>query len=108
MILTPATAPPPLQATSKLPLPSSSVGFTSVSCPPLPIPTSKNETTKDSEKLDEDEEKGKNFLQRLTIPTVVLDTPTVSHTMAAALSLSLLGHTLYLKNQVPLCVSLYH
>ncbi len=47
------------------------------------------------------------FLARLKVPTVVLETPSVSHTMAAALSLSLLNHTLFLKNQVPLYVQLY-
>ena len=42
------------------------------------------------------------FFERLKVPTVILETPSISHTMAAALSLSLLGHTLFLKSQVPL------
>ena len=42
------------------------------------------------------------FFERLKVPTVILETPSVSHTMAAALSLSLLNHTLFLKSQVPL------
>ncbi|TFK88354.1 hypothetical protein K466DRAFT_575407 [Polyporus arcularius HHB13444] len=45
------------------------------------------------------------FLAKLKVPTVVLETPSVSHTMAAALSLSLLNHTLFLKNQVPFPVA---
>lgn len=38
----------------------------------------------------------------LRIPTLLLDTQNVSHTMAAALASSLLGHTLFLKSQIPL------
>ncbi|KAL7281911.1 hypothetical protein ACG7TL_003377 [Trametes sanguinea] len=45
------------------------------------------------------------FLQELNVPTVVLDTPSISHTMAAGLSLSLLSHTLFLKSQVPFPVA---
>ncbi|KAI0730005.1 hypothetical protein C8Q72DRAFT_274145 [Fomitopsis betulina] len=37
----------------------------------------------------------------LRVPHVVLDTPAVTHTMAATLAMSLLGHVLFLKSQVP-------
>ncbi|OJT10582.1 hypothetical protein TRAPUB_12881 [Trametes pubescens] len=45
------------------------------------------------------------FLENLSVPTVILDAPVVTHTMAATLSLSLLGHTLFLKSQVPFPVA---
>ncbi|KAI1792551.1 hypothetical protein LXA43DRAFT_887385 [Ganoderma leucocontextum] len=45
------------------------------------------------------------FFERLKVPTVILETPSISHAMAAALSLSLLGHTLFLKSQVPFPVA---
>ncbi|KAI0052676.1 hypothetical protein FA95DRAFT_1586566 [Auriscalpium vulgare] len=39
--------------------------------------------------------------QNLTVPSVILDTPTISEEMAASLAISLLGHVLFLKSQVP-------
>ena len=62
------------------------------------------QTEEHAEEEENAEEEEKGFIQKLNVPTVVLDTPAVSHTMAAALALALLGHTLFLKNQVPLCV----
>lgn len=38
------------------------------------------------------------------LPYITLDTDVVSDTMAARLAMSLLGHTLFLKSQVPLYV----
>lgn len=38
----------------------------------------------------------------MQIPTVILDAQSVTHPMAAALATSLLGHVLFLKNQIPL------
>ncbi|EIW62228.1 uncharacterized protein TRAVEDRAFT_45061 [Trametes versicolor FP-101664 SS1] len=53
----------------------------------------------------QDNEDGVAFLDHLSVPTVILDAPVVTHTMAATLSLSLLGHTLFLKSQVPFPVA---
>jgi hypothetical protein len=38
-------------------------------------------------------------------PTVTLDADEISHGMAARLTIALLGQMLYMKGQVPLCVS---
>ncbi|KAI0745212.1 hypothetical protein C8Q76DRAFT_702871, partial [Earliella scabrosa] len=45
------------------------------------------------------------LLERLKVPTVVLETPSMSPAIAGALSLSLLGHTLFVKNQIPFPVA---
>ncbi|KAI0059340.1 hypothetical protein BV25DRAFT_1829129 [Artomyces pyxidatus] len=39
--------------------------------------------------------------RNLTIPAVALDAPTISDDMAASMAVSLLGHVLFLKSQVP-------
>ncbi|KAH9853294.1 hypothetical protein C2E23DRAFT_822570 [Lenzites betulinus] len=77
---------------------SHNIPATSVSAVPLP------QVSKDSQEKDE-EVAGDGFLDRIAVPTVVLDAPSVTHTMAARLSLSLLGHTLFLKSQVPFPVA---
>ena len=41
----------------------------------------------------------------LKVPFVKLDTPTIQEDMAASLAVALLGHVLFLKSQVPLCVA---
>lgn len=41
----------------------------------------------------------------LKIPFVKLDTPIIQEDMAASLAVALLGHVLFLKNQVPLCAA---
>jgi len=41
----------------------------------------------------------------LKVPFVKLDTPTIQDDMAASLAVALLGHVLFLKSQVPLCVA---
>ena len=41
------------------------------------------------------------------VPVVQLQTETVTDTVAARMAISLLGHVLFLKNQIPLYVCLY-
>lgn len=67
-------------------------------------PPSFSQRTQGCDEL-QDNEDGVAFLDSLSVPTVILDAPVVTHTMAATLSLSLLGHTLFLKSQVPLYVA---
>lgn len=67
-------------------------------------PPSFTQKTQVCDELEESED-GVAFLDHLSVPTVILDAPVVTHTMAATLSLSLLGHTLFLKSQVPLYVA---
>ena len=45
--------------------------------------------------------------KRLRIPSVYLDTESISCAMAARLASSLIGHVLFQKGQIPLCVSFY-
>ena len=40
----------------------------------------------------------------LKVPSVKLDVPAIQEDMAASLAVALLGHVLFLKSQVPLCV----
>lgn len=40
------------------------------------------------------------------LPVVVLDVDCITDTLAARLAISLLGHVLFLKNQIPLSVTL--
>ena len=108
MILTPATAPPPLRTEPIEPPEIKNAPVTSSHGVPAFQPYADpiqqhitNDAQEDAPTSDE-----RPFLARLSVPTVVLDTQTISHTMAAALSLTLLGHMLYLKSQVPLYVPL--
>ncbi|KAH9936853.1 uncharacterized protein BXZ73DRAFT_45066 [Epithele typhae] len=100
MILTPATAPPPLYSVHPPAASASTSGASSTQGrgmnlePPLELPSANCAVQPQDA-----------FFRDLKVPTVVLDTPTVPPTMAAALSLSLLGHTLFLKNQVPFPVA---
>ena len=41
----------------------------------------------------------------LKIPSVKLEVPSIQENMAATLAIALLGHVLFLKSQVPLCVA---
>jgi len=41
----------------------------------------------------------------LKIPSVNLEVPSIQENMAASLAIALLGHVLFLKSQVPLCVA---
>ncbi|CCM04750.1 uncharacterized protein FIBRA_06940 [Fibroporia radiculosa] len=77
MIVTPSAVPPP------------------TSSPPRPTTTPTSTTNAPSAYEQE------HRLALLKIPSVILSTPAISHTMAAALALSLLGHVLFLKSQIP-------
>ncbi|KAI0352503.1 hypothetical protein OH77DRAFT_792601 [Trametes cingulata] len=105
MILAPAASPPPARSPGSESAKSISAlkESTSHNIPCVPPPSVPAKTQDYSTHGEEKE--GTAFMDRLNVPTVVLDTPSVSHTMAAALSLSLLGHTLFLKSQVPFPVA---
>ncbi|KAI0368442.1 hypothetical protein BV20DRAFT_969260 [Pilatotrama ljubarskyi] len=105
MILAPAASPPPARSPGTETAKSVSALKESIShnIPPVPPPSLPPKT--EDRPTGEHEQEGSAFMDRLNVPTVVLDTPSVSHTMAAALSLALLGHTLFLKSQVPLPVA---
>ncbi|KAI0717579.1 hypothetical protein C8T65DRAFT_112460 [Cerioporus squamosus] len=100
MVLRPTTSPPQARTSSgEPPVASTPVSTKAVSLqPPKPFQVHNENAAQQPQGQTE-------FLEKLKVPTVVLDTPCVSHTMAAALSLSLLGHTLFLKNQVPFPVA---
>ncbi|KAI0637547.1 hypothetical protein C8Q77DRAFT_1214626 [Trametes polyzona] len=76
---------------------------TSHNIPPTPATSISQKSTKCGD--CEESVEGTAFLQGLRVPTVILDTASVTHTMAASLSLALLGHTLFLKSQVPFPVA---
>ena len=99
MILTPTTAPPQARA-DPVDEPAATTSQKTFDAQPLKTLDISSQSHKKDAQLTYNERSG--FLERLKIPTVVLETQTISHTMAAALSLSLLGHTLFLKSQVPL------
>ncbi|TBU48809.1 hypothetical protein BD309DRAFT_883840 [Dichomitus squalens] len=104
MILTPAGAPPSLcsapgEASSAVANPAQSPA--TVPQPQRPLLDISNSPTGRRIQGGEDSVGDTLFLETLKVPTVILETPSISHTMAAALSLSLLGHTLFLKSQVP-------
>ncbi|KAI9059044.1 hypothetical protein FKP32DRAFT_1635003 [Trametes sanguinea] len=106
MILTPASQPPMAPHMDDSTKSISALKESSSHNIPSAITSSVSANTKPkadapSRKADEEDK----FLQELNVPTVVLDTPSISHTMAAGLSLSLLGHTLFLKSQVPFPVA---
>lgn len=92
MILTPCTAPPPLR--------TAPVEAQPINRPVHTLPINAEAACVENAQNADDGTDG--FLERLKVPTVILESPSISHTMAAGLSLSLLGHTLFLKNQVPL------
>ncbi|KAH9950058.1 hypothetical protein B0H21DRAFT_785725 [Amylocystis lapponica] len=91
MILGPSTAPPLPSAPAT---PPSTTGNVRVSTATTQA-TVPDSTTRSAVKSAE------RSLSHLTIPTVQLDTERITHTMAATLALSLLGHVLFLKSQVP-------
>ncbi|KAI8984858.1 hypothetical protein BD414DRAFT_489454 [Trametes punicea] len=98
MILAPAS-PPPSECQSQTALKDT----TSHNVPSI-APAST--TTRATQSKGYDTREGESaFLTSLKVPTVVLDASSISHSMAAALSLSLLGHTLFLKSQVPFPVA---
>ncbi|KAI0666134.1 hypothetical protein C8Q78DRAFT_475156 [Trametes maxima] len=101
MILAPTTTPPPARplgvASTKTPSPLKD--STSHNVPVVSLDPKAQEDTSCGDR--ECVKSHTELFDRLNVPTVVLDAPSVSHTMAASLSLSLLGHTLFLKSQVP-------
>ena len=105
MLLTPASQPPPANLPG-LERVKSATALKDTSSHNIPDLASLriSDVAKKGVQEEAKTQSGTDFLDRLSVPTVVLDTPAISHTMAAALSLSLLGHTLFLKNQVPLYV----
>ncbi|KAH9887725.1 hypothetical protein C8Q73DRAFT_668726 [Cubamyces lactineus] len=106
MILTPASQPPPANL-SGLERVKSTTALKETSSHNIPSSGSVRLSDVAKQEVQEDAKAKSDtaFLDRLSVPTVVLDTQTISHTMAAALSLSLLGHTLFLKSQVPFPVA---
>ncbi|KAI0751797.1 hypothetical protein C8Q80DRAFT_1159371 [Daedaleopsis nitida] len=104
MILTPPTLPlpPPMSLSSSTNSPSFATAAQSVLAPELQRSTDQADQSLDKQV---DEISGEEFLERLKVPTVILETPSISHTMAATLSLSLLSHTLFLKSQIPFPVA---
>ncbi|KAJ8474947.1 hypothetical protein ONZ51_g6895 [Trametes cubensis] len=106
MLLTPASQPPPANLPG-LERVKSATALKDTSSHNIPDLASLRISDVAKKEVQEEAktQSGTDFLDRLSVPTVVLDTPAISHTMAAALSLSLLGHTLFLKNQVPFPVA---
>ncbi|KAI0915555.1 hypothetical protein AcV5_003741 [Taiwanofungus camphoratus] len=98
MILAPTVAPPssfPINS----PGPHTTLKTARTVPPHVSVPPS---TTAPVKNTDDNRTASQNdALSRLKIPAVVLDTPTISHSMAATVALSLLGHILFLKSQVP-------
>ncbi|KAI0771705.1 hypothetical protein BD413DRAFT_671307 [Trametes elegans] len=105
MILAPSSSPPAAKSSANdRPKSVSPLKDSSSHNIPTSPPLSTCQKPQTCEKAQDVFEKS-DFFNRLRVPTVLLDAPSVSHTMAAALSLSLLGHTLFLKNQVPFPVA---
>ncbi|KAH9916820.1 uncharacterized protein B0H18DRAFT_1037342 [Fomitopsis serialis] len=94
MILTPSMAPPPAFNSAT---PSAHGTRPAVVQPPLTQASAKAPVRK------EDPQCSDASLSHLKIPYVLLDASVVTHTMAARLAMSLLGHILFLKSQIPLC-----
>ncbi|RPD55091.1 hypothetical protein L226DRAFT_493122 [Lentinus tigrinus ALCF2SS1-7] len=96
MVLRPTTSPPQARTPpAKPPLaPTPTITKPIALQPPKPFQVY-------NENAEQESLQQTGFLEKLKVPTVVLETPSISHRMAAALSLSLLAHTLFLKNQVP-------
>ncbi|TFY74598.1 hypothetical protein EWM64_g9414, partial [Hericium alpestre] len=92
--LAPVFDPPSSSLASSSSTASSFASRNSMS-PVSSVPTSpERESRKENGKPGETE-------RVLTIPAVKLDSPTISDEMAAHLSISLIGHVLFLKSQVP-------
>jgi hypothetical protein len=94
-VLTPSFLPPPVIS-----------AFPSPSCPssngtrPSATPTSPKQGA-----VTQRSDMPSVRKRALKIPFVRLDTPTIQDDMAASLAVALLGHVLFLKSQVPLCVA---
>ncbi|KAI0820724.1 hypothetical protein BC628DRAFT_1396068 [Trametes gibbosa] len=100
MLLAPSADPPSPSAPAKS---TSALQNSTSHNIPSASPSPNHQVFKENGEVVKAEETG--LLDHITVPTVILDAPSVTHTMAARLSLSLLGHTLFLKSQVPFPVA---
>lgn len=106
MLLTPTSVPPQARSSGMLSAADSVKPVVALrDSTSHNIPSVPSTVPQKAQACQPEDESGAEFLQRLSVPTVVLDAPLVTHNMAATLSLALLGHTLFLKSQVPLYVN---
>jgi hypothetical protein len=101
-ILTPSYLPPPPGLGS----PSHSCASSNATC--LSAPRSQPPSPPTSPEQDAVSQRSDIPLKQehaLKIPFIKLDVPAIQDDMAASLAVALLGHVLFLKSQVPLCVA---
>jgi len=101
-ILTPSYLPP----SSVIGSPSPSCASSNVAClsapsPQVPTPPTSPERDVVTQRSDVPPKRERV----LKIPSVKLEVPAIHENMAASLAVALLGHVLFLKGQVPLCVA---
>lgn len=101
-ILTPSYLPHPPTLSSHSPFCASSKA-TCLGAPGSQVPTPPTSPEQDAVTQRSDAPPKRE--RALKIPSVKLEVPSIQENMAATLAIALLGHVLFLKSQVPLCVT---